>query len=520
MTCVDEFSRGNFDAPLEKFPGRKAFVNETLERLRDNLKRFITEMRRVCEAHLSGQLYEVNQGVGGSLEAMEQALNSGRLVKVPEDKFEGGFRDMAAGFNQAVLYLLKTRKLVVDCIAEFGRGNFNAELERFPGQMASINETIEQVRGRLKELVGDAEMLAKAAVAGKMGTRADAGRHLGDFRKIIEGINSSLDAIVAPIKDVEVALARYAEGDYTYELRQQYAGDFEKLRVAVSEMAIKASGALRQIGATTTTLAASSEQLGRVSDQMSASAEETSAQANVVSAASEQVSRNIQTVATGADEMGASIREIAKSTAEATSIAQRAVQLAAGTNQTVQKLGASSEEIGQVIKVITSIAQQTNLLALNATIEAARAGEAGKGFAVVANEVKELANQTARATEDIGRKIQAIQGDTQGAVKAIGEISEVISQVNDIQNTIASAIEEQSATTSEIIRNLSEAAKGGVEITQNVTGVAQAARTTTEAAGQTQQSAKSLETMAAELREMVGQFHFGEVRPAAVRRAA
>ena len=143
-----------------------------------------------------------------------------------------------------------------------------------------------------------------------------------------------------------------------------------------------------------------------------------------------------------------------------------------------------------MIKVITSIAQQTNLLALNATIEAARAGEAGKGFAVVANEVKELAKETAKATEDISRKIEAIQSDTKGAVEAIGQIGTVINQINDIQNTIASAVEEQSATTNEISRNLAEAAKGGMDITQNITGVAEAAHSTTAGASETQKSAK------------------------------
>src|SRR5439155_15096531 len=178
--------------------------------------------------------------------------------------------------------------------------------------------------------------------------------------------------------------------------------------------------------------------------------------ANVASAAAEQVSRNVTTVSTAAEEMGASIKEIAKNANEAARIATSAVKVAERTNTTVAKLGESSAEIGNVVKVITSIAQQTNLLALNATIEAARAGEAGKGFAVVANEVKELAKQTAKATEDIGRKIVAIQTDTKGAVEAIGRIGAIINQIHDLQNTVASAVEEQTATTNEIGRNVSE----------------------------------------------------------------
>jgi methyl-accepting chemotaxis protein len=244
---------------------------------------------------------------------------------------------------------------------------------------------------------------------------------------------------------------------------------------------------------------------------MSSNSEETAAQANVVSAASEQVSKNVQTVAAGAEEMSASIREIAKNTNDAARIAKEAVAVAAGTNQTISKLGESSAEIGNVIKVITSIAEQTNLLALNATIEAARAGEAGKGFAVVANEVKELAKQTGQATEDISQKISAIQHDTQGAVTAIGQISGIINQVNDIANTIASAVEEQSVTTNEMSRNVSEAAKGSNEIVQNITGVAQAAQSTASGATETQAASQELARTASELQALVNQFKYGEI---------
>ncbi|HZZ18385.1 MAG TPA: PAS domain-containing methyl-accepting chemotaxis protein [Opitutaceae bacterium] len=252
-------------------------------------------------------------------------------------------------------------------------------------------------------------------------------------------------------------------------------------------------------------LASSAEELTAVSQQMSSNSEETSAQSNVVAAASEQVSKNVATVATSAEEMSASVKEIAKNANEAAKVATAAVKVADETNQTVAKLGVSSVDIGKVIKVITSIAQQTNLLALNATIEAARAGEAGKGFAVVANEVKELAKQTAKATEEISQKIEAIQSDAKGAVTSINQIGTIIGQINDISNTIASAVEEQSATTNEIARNASEAARGSTEISRNIANVSTAARNTTEGANNTLTAATELAKLAASLKHVVEQ---------------
>ncbi|WP_249933182.1 methyl-accepting chemotaxis protein [Blastococcus sp. CCUG 61487] len=334
-----------------------------------------------------------------------------------------------------------------------------------------------------------------AAIA--LGTLVVLGVAIVVARRIIRPLNA--------VKDVATALAT---GDLTRSTGVQQDDEVGSTARALDEAMERLREVMASVVTNADAVAASSEELSASSAQISASAEETSAQSGVVSGAAEEVSRSVQTVAAGAEQMGASIREIASNAAEASEVASRAVTAAETTTATVAKLGESSAEIGNVVKVITSIAEQTNLLALNATIEAARAGEAGKGFAVVANEVKELAQETAKATEDIAQRVLAIQGDTTAAVAAIEEISAIVAQISDRQTTIASAVEEQEATTNEMSRSVQEAAGGTTQIAENITGVSTAAESTTQALTQTRTAVDELSRMAADLRATVGRFSY------------
>ena len=279
-----------------------------------------------------------------------------------------------------------------------------------------------------------------------------------------------------------------------------------QMGVALNRMRERMSEMVDGISRTSVTLSSASVELSAVSNQMSTAAEQTADRAQDVSTAAERVSDSVQTVSAGTEEMGASISEIARQAADAARVATEAVTVAEATNGLVQRLGESSNEIDDVIKIIGSIAKQTNLLALNATIEAARAGEAGKGFAVVASEVKELARDTTRSSEKIERNIAAIQADTREAIAAIGQITSTIHQINDIQTMIASAVEEQAATTNEIARSVGDAAANSNAIAGSITGVADTARDTNRGAVETHRSAEDLSRMASELLELTRQF--------------
>lgn len=388
-----------------------------------------------------------------------------------------------------------------------------------PAAVAASGRALELYTALQQEIQNSGDQLENSAKqaelsAGRKGARATratfaiCGLSLllllaGSFASV-RAISQSLMRLTRMIQDI-------AEGEGDVTKRLEVAGDFANDELGeVSRLfnlfMDKLQEILRGVAAHTHKLAGASQQLLEASQQITTNSGETAVQANAVSRVTQQVSLNLQSLSMGVGEMTSTIQGIAANANEAAKVASTAVNAAQAANATVAKLGQSGIEIGMVIKVITSIAQQTNLLALNATIEAARAGEAGKGFAVVANEVKELAKQTAKATEDISYKITAIQADTKGAATAIGTVSDVIHQINDISATIAAAVEEQSATTNEMTRNASEAANGAGDISANIGGVAQAADGTSARAQESQKAAQDLASVAAQLGKLMAQF--------------
>ncbi|WP_045748185.1 methyl-accepting chemotaxis protein [Actinoplanes rectilineatus] len=332
-----------------------------------------------------------------------------------------------------------------------------------------------------------------------------AGLAIGFLLAIVVGFGV-IQLIKRQLATVAGALSAVADGDLTVPAEVRSRDELGQMAMAVNRAREGLRDTVGQLTRGADVLGEVTQRLGGITARLDSESREAADQAQLVAGTANEVSGSVQTVAAGSDQMGASIREISENANNAAQVASSAVGVAQATNDTVAKLGTSSEEIGNVVKVITTIAEQTNLLALNATIEAARAGEAGKGFAVVATEVKDLAQETAKATEDIARRVEAIQADTASAVEAIGEISRIIEEINDYQVTIASAVEQQTATTNEMSRSISEAAQGSSTIAENISAVAANANATTAALGDADASVGELTRVTGELRHVVQRF--------------
>jgi methyl-accepting chemotaxis protein len=490
-TGVEKMAAGNLKVDIQAQSDRDV-LSQSLSRLRSTLESFIAEMNRMSDEHHKGDID----------------------VLIPVEKFEGAYRAMAQGVNDMVAGHITVKKKAMACIAEFGRGNFEAPLEKFPGKKAFINDTIEQVRANLKALIADTDALIQAAIDGKLATRADAAKHFGDFRRIVEGINRTLDAVIGPLNVSARYVDLIAKGDIPAEITDTYNGEFNLIKnnlnmlIAAMNEITGAAEAIANGNLTVDLHERSAEDklmralsamvagLTRTVTDIRSIAGEVSAASQSISTASVQVSKGASSQAAAAEEASSSMEEMVSNIKQNADNAQQTDKIANKSAKDAQESGrsvleavAAMKEIASKISIIEEIARQTNLLALNAAIEAARAGEHGKGFAVVAAEVRKLAERSQKAAGEINQ----LSGKTLQVSEASGAMLEKL--VPDIQRTaelvqeISAASKEQDTGAEQINKALQQLDQ---VIQQNASAAEEMASTTEELTGQSEQLVSAL----------------------------
>ena len=443
--CVGRIAKGDLSEDVALKDGDKTSLLASMAGMQNTIRALLNEMNHVSSEHDKGDID----------------------AQIRADHFQGEFRTMAEGVNGMVGGHIAVKKQTMACIAEFGRGNFDAPLARFPGKKAFINDTIEQVRSNLKALIEDTSTLAAAAMQGRLDSRADAGRHEGDFRKIVAGINDTLDAIIGPLNEAMRVLAAVEQGDLTQSIATNYQGKLQELRDCVNSMVERLGGVVTEVRSAADSLTNASEQISTTSQALSSAAAQQSSSVEESSASMEQ--------------MSSSINQNTENAEVTDTIASKAAAQAVDGGKAVTDTVAAMKSIAAKIGIIDDIAYQTNLLALNAAIEAARAGEHGKGFAVVAAEVRKLAERSQVAAQEIGQVAGNSVSLAEHAGKLLDEIVPSIKRTSDLVQEITAASKEQALGVGQINGAMSQ-------LTQT-----------------TQQNASASEELAATAEEMTGQ---------------
>ena len=397
MGVVEEFGNGNFDAPLEQLPGKKASINDTIEKVRKNLKGLISDMNHMSEEHNLGDID----------------------VQIPVDNYMGEFKIMAQGVNDMVNGHIAIKKMAMGVVEEFGKGNFDAPLEVLPGKKVFINNTIEKLRKNLKGLLNNFETAATNLKVGDLKVRVSSDSLDTGFIRFVDPVNDAIDDFVVALDEIALAMNALETGNLTHKITNYYQGDYDDMKNSINNVSNKLESVIKETKHSTVQIAKASQSVSTTAQSLSAGAV--------------QQASSLQETTSALEEMSGTISESARNTHKTNELAEESSQMAIAGGSAVDKTVDAMQIISDKIKIIEDIVYQTNLLALNAAIEAARAGEHGKGFAVVAAEVRKLAKRSQVAASEIS----TITGDSLTISQEAGSlISKVVPQIQETASLI------------------------------------------------------------------------------------
>ncbi|MEZ7892883.1 MAG: methyl-accepting chemotaxis protein [Candidatus Wallbacteria bacterium] len=470
---VDRISKGDMPPKItEEYKGDFNEMKNNLNQCIDAVVALIKDANMLAEAAIAGKL----------------------STRADASKHDGDFRKIVEGVNNTLDAVIGPLNVAAKYVDDISRGDIPEKIkESYNGDFNKIKDNLNQCVDAINELVKDANMLAEAAIEGRLDTRADAEKHKGDFKKIVEGVNNTLDAVLMPVTEARECLGEMAKGNFDTEMRGNYKGDHAILKNALNDTITSINEVLGQVKMTVEQVNSGAGQVSMASQSLSQSSTEAASSLEEISASMQQISSQIKQNSENAVTAN-QVSNQAKSTAETGNSKMKEMVRAMG------EINESAKNISKIIKAIDEIAFQTNLLALNAAVEAARAGKHGKGFTVVAEEVRNLAQRSAKAAKETAEMIEGAISKTDIGTKIAGETAKVLEEIavgavkaTDLMGEIAAASKEQTQGINQISQGLGQLDN----VTQQNTATAEEAASASE----------ELSSQSVQLKEMVEKFN-------------